>query len=121
MLDTLRKWFFMGLLAAIALVMSVNFAVRTIGNGYPHILSPFHFENKVQALARLGKHYLQHPFMDRDESTVRNSCVTTRTKQGSLLLRESRRTSGIKFMTNRSVARSNGSDATDAGNNSGYD
>ena len=71
MLDTLRKWFFMGLLAAIALVMSVNFAVRTIGNGYPHILSPFHFENKVQALARLGKHYLQHPFMDRDESTVR--------------------------------------------------
>ena len=69
MLDTLRKWLMLSLVAAVLAVMSVNFAVKTLGDGYPHLLSPFHFENKVQALVKLGKHYLQHPFIDQSKST----------------------------------------------------
>ena len=69
MLDTLRKWLMLGCLAAVLVVMAVNFAVQTLGDGYPHLLSPFHFENKVTALGKLGKHYLQYPFMDKSKST----------------------------------------------------
>lgn len=59
----------LGCLAAVLAVIAVNLAVKTLGDGYPHLLSPFHFENKVEALGKLGKHYLQYPFMDKSKTT----------------------------------------------------
>ena len=63
MLDRFRTLIFKAVAVAVFIVVGVNVSVRTFGGGYPHVLSPFHFENKVSALAKLGIHWLKHPFM----------------------------------------------------------
>ena len=68
MLNGLRKTVFLGAAVAVLAIVGVNQSVRTFGDGYPHLLSPYHLENKVSALTRLGIHYLQHPFMKEDRS-----------------------------------------------------
>lgn len=68
MLDRLRKLVFISFLVALGATLAVNQSVRTFGGGYPHLLSPFHFENKVGALGKLAAHWVQHPFLNRDRS-----------------------------------------------------
>jgi len=68
MVDRIRKWILVSCGVALVAIICVNLAIRTLGDGYPHLLSPFHFENKVSALGELGQHYLKHPFQDRSRS-----------------------------------------------------
>ncbi|MCC7385511.1 MAG: lytic transglycosylase domain-containing protein [Deltaproteobacteria bacterium] len=51
-----------GLAIALGVIVLVNVAVRELGGGEPHLLSPFFFEEKVGALASLGRHLALHPF-----------------------------------------------------------
>jgi soluble lytic murein transglycosylase-like protein len=47
-------------LAAMCAVVSVNSAVRVLGGGDPHWLSPLHLPDKASALASLGWHAFGH-------------------------------------------------------------
>jgi soluble lytic murein transglycosylase-like protein len=64
----MRKWVFLSFVVGLGATLAVNQAVRTFGDGYPHLLSPFHFKNKVSALGKLALHSLEHPFLNRDKS-----------------------------------------------------
>ncbi|MBT6433563.1 MAG: lytic transglycosylase domain-containing protein [Deltaproteobacteria bacterium] len=68
MLGGLRKWVFLCCLIALGAMVGVNQSVRTFGGGYPHLLSPFHFQNKVSALGKLAGHAIQYPFLNKDKS-----------------------------------------------------
>jgi soluble lytic murein transglycosylase-like protein len=47
-------------LAVLCAITAVNGAVRHIGGGNPHWLSPLHLSDKAQALAALARHALSH-------------------------------------------------------------
>lgn len=47
-------------LAAVSVVLTINCAVRWVGGGDPHWLSPLHLSDKVSALASLAWHFTGH-------------------------------------------------------------
>ena len=67
-LRMLRDIVLLSILSSILLIAGINGAVRFVGGGYPHPLSPLYFETKVEALLLWGKHKVSHPFGDSHES-----------------------------------------------------
>lgn len=67
-LRMLRDIVLLSILSSILLIAGINGAVRFIGGGYPHPLSPLYFETKVEALLLWAKHKAAHPLGDSHES-----------------------------------------------------
>jgi len=67
-LRILRDIVLLSILSSILLIAGVNGAVRVVGGGYPHPLSPLFFETKVEALLLWAKHKVSHPLGDTHES-----------------------------------------------------
>ena len=64
----LRDIVLLSVVSGILLVAGINGAVRFVGGGYPHPLSPLYFETKVEALLLWAKHKALHPLGDSHEA-----------------------------------------------------
>ena len=63
-LKILRDILLLSILSSILMIAAVNGAVKLVGDGYPHLLSPLFFETKVEALLLWAKHIASNPLGD---------------------------------------------------------